>query len=163
MKRPHVLAAALAAACVSPALALQAPSAPHESAYAWEAGLAFGWDFDSDRNLWAASIARRFGEGWKGVFEFADGRHGSHGAYVTSLKVVKELFRWGHAEFGVGAGGAYVSEAHHNGWGVMVAAEVAYPIARQWAAKLEASYLIGVGELDELRAPVVQAGILYKF
>ena len=76
---------------------------------------------------------------------------------------MKELFRWGHAEFGLGLGGAYVAEAHHNGWGVLMAAEVAYPIARQWAAKLEASYLMGVGDLHELRAPVVQAGIVYKF
>lgn len=65
--------------------------------------------------------------------------------------------------YALGGGVTHVSEAHHTGWAAIIAAEVDYPIARQWAAKLEASYLIGVGELDELRAPVAQAGILYKF
>jgi hypothetical protein len=152
--------AMLALATMSP---VRAQVNEHVPAHAWEAALAAGRDFDSNENLWAVSLGRLFGNGWKGVFEFADGKHGSHGSYVTSLKAMKEVARWGHAEFGLGAGGAYVSEEHHNGWGVVVAAELAYPIAERWAAKLEASYLFGVGELSSLRAPVVQAGVVFKF
>lgn len=144
----------------------QLPAPPlHEGhpALPWELSAAFGYDFDTDENLWALALGRRFGEGWKGVLEFADGKHGNHGSYVTSLKAMYELGRWGAWEFSLGGGGAYVKEEHHSGWGVLAAAELAYSINAQWALKLEASYLWGLGEIDSVRAPVVQAGIVFKF
>jgi hypothetical protein len=144
----------------------QAPQpAAHDAhaTHAWEASLAFGRDFDTDENLWALALGRRFGDGWKGVLEFADGKHGSHGSYVTSVKAMKELGRWDAWEFGLGAGGAYVKEDHHSGWGLLVAAELAYAINAQWGLKLEASYLWGLGEIDSVRAPAVQAGVVFKF
>jgi hypothetical protein len=117
-----------------------------DAAHLWEVSLAFGRDFESKENLWAVALGRRFGEGWKGVLEFADGKHDEHGSYVTSLKAMKELGRWDAWEFGLGAGGAYVKEEHHSGWGLLVAAELAYAIDVRWGLKLEASYLWGLGE-----------------
>lgn len=160
-----VLCAALAVS--GPAWAQSQADAPvaHEAhaAHLWEMSLAFGRDFESNENLWAVALGRRFGEGWKGVLEFADGRHGEHGSYATSLKAMKELGRWDAWEFGLGAGGAYVKEEHHSGWGLLVAAELAYAIDARWGLKLEASYLWGLGEIDSVRAPALQAGVVFKF
>lgn len=97
------------------------------------------------------------------MLEFADGKHGHDGSYVTSGKVMKELARWDAWEFALGGGGAYVKEEHHSGWGLLVAAELAYAIDARWGLKLEASYLYGLGEIDSVRAPAVQAGVLFKF
>lgn len=155
-----VLCTALALAGTAQA---QAPANDAHSALPWEVSAAFGRDFETDENLFALALGRRFGHGWKGVFEFADGKHGSHGSYVTSLKAMKELARSGPWEFFLGGGGAYVKEEHHKGWGLLAAAEVAYAIDARWGLKLEASYLHGLGEIDSVRAPAVQAGVFYKF
>jgi hypothetical protein len=160
-----VLCSALAVS--GPAWAQSQPDSPAahgaHAAHRWELSLAFGRDFESKENLWAVALGRRFGEGWKGVFEFADGKHGEEGSYVSSLKVLKELGRWDAWEFGLGAGGAYVREEHHSGWGLLVAAELAYAIDARWGLKLEASYLWGLGEIDSVRAPALQAGVVFKF
>jgi len=124
---------------------------------------AFGRDFEPDQILWDLALGRRFGEGWKGVLEFADGKHGHHSSYVGSLKAMRDLARWDAWEFGLGAVGAYVKEEHYSGWGLLVAAELAYAIDARWTLKLEASYLRGLGEIDSVRAPVAQAGLVFKF
>jgi hypothetical protein len=157
------LCTALALAGTAHAQATAPAAHDAHAALPWELSAAFGYDFDTKENLWAVAVGRRFGEGWKGVFEFADGKHGSHGSYVTSAKMMKELGRWDAWEFSLGAGGAYVKEEHHSGWGVLAAAELAYAINAQWGLKLEASYLWGLGEIDSVRAPVVQAGVVFKF
>jgi hypothetical protein len=131
--------------------------------FAWEAGLALGHDFGTDQTLWAISLARQLGGGLKAVFEYADGRHGHEGSRVTSAKLMKEVHRWGHVEFGLGLGLAYVSEAHENGWGVLAAAEAVYPITHRLAAKLEVSRLFGVGGFNETRATVLQGGVIVRF
>ena len=165
--RTATMAGALCAALAlsGPAWAqTQSPPAHAEhAALPWELSAASGYDFDTDESLWALALGRRFGDGWKGVLEYADGKHGSHGSTVGSLKVMKELARWDAWEFALGAGGAYVKEEHHSGWGVLAAAELAYALNAQWSLKLEASYLWGLGEIDSVRAPVVQAGIVFKF
>jgi hypothetical protein len=160
-----VLCAAMATTGSAGAQSRADTSAAHDAhaAHAWEVSLAFGRDFESKENLWAVALGRRFGEGWKGVFEFADGKHGEHGSYVTSLKAMKELGRWDAWALGLGAGGAYVREEHHSGWGLLVAAELAYAIDARWGLKLEASYLWGLGEIDSVRAPALQAGVVFKF
>lgn len=167
MRAWHSTTAALciALALAGTAHAQTAAPAAHDAhaAHPWELSAAFGYDFDTDENLWAVAVGRRFGDGWKGVLEFADGKHGEHGSYVTSGKVMKELARWDAWEFALGGGGAYVKEYHHKGWGLVAAAELAYAIDARWGLKLEASYLYGLGEIDSVRAPAVQAGVFFKF
>lgn len=167
MIRSAIATTALACACLSPAIAHAQNTAPHAGAGAaehnWEAGVAFGRDYDSDQNLWAFSLGKTFEHGYKLVFEYADGMHGHLGSKVSTLKVVKEVFRWGPAEFGLLGGGSYVKEAHANGWGAMLGVEAIYPLARNFAAKFEVSYLWGFGDISETRAAVVQAGLLYRF
>jgi hypothetical protein len=148
------------------ALALSSPARAQGTmpeATAWELSGAIGRDFDSHENLWALAVGRRFGNGWKGVLEFADGKHGSHGSTVTSAKAMKELAREGTLGISVGGGGAYVKEEHENGFGLLIAAEVSYAINARWGLKVETSYLHGFGDVDHVRAPVLQAGVVYKF
>jgi hypothetical protein len=146
------------------AWAQTAPAEPaRESGYRWEAGVSVGHDFGSEQRLWAASLARHLGDGLKVEFEYADGRHGDEGSKVTSLKLVKEFWRWHRMEFGAGLGGAYVNERHDHGWGVLASIEALYPITERWWAKLEVSRLFGVGGFNETRATVLQGGVVFKF
>lgn len=160
------LAAALFCGAAASAQA-QVASAQHAhhaaSAYAWEAGTSWGYDFGTEQSLWAVSLGRRLGDGLKAVFEYADGQHAHEGAKVTSIKLVKEVGRWQGFEFGLGLGGAYVSERHDSGWGVVLAGEMLYPLTPRLSAKLELSRLFGVGGFNETRATVQQGGIVFLF
>lgn len=168
--RPTIIAGAMALAVLCDTAQAQtaahgshAASSTGHTAQAWEAGLSWGRDFGTDQSLWAVSLARRFGDGLKAVFEYADGQHDHEGSKVTSAKLMKELYRWRALEFGAGLGLAYVSEAHDHGWGVLAVAEALYPLTPRLAAKLEVSRLFGVGGFNETRATVLQGGVVFKF
>jgi hypothetical protein len=156
------------AALCGTALALALSSPAHAQgtmpgALGWEVSGLLGRDFDSHESLWAVAVGRRFDYGWKGVLEFADGKHGNDGSYVTSAKAFKEIARDGAWAVSIGAGGAYVKEEHDNGFGLLIAAEFTYAINVRWGVKVESSYLHGFGDVDNVRAPVLQAGVVYKF
>lgn len=133
------------------------------SAYTWEAGVSWGYDFGPDQSLWALSLGRRLGDGLKAVLEYADSQHGHEGAKVTSFKLVKEVARWQGFEFGVGLGGAYVKEHHDSGWGIVLSGEALYPLTARLSAKLELSRLFGVGGFNETRTTVLQGGVVFAF
>lgn len=157
MKR-YLTAGALMLACSAPVHAQHSAAAGH----LWEVGATYGRDLTAEESLWALSIARNYGT-WKGVLEYADGRHGGGGSRVTSLKAFGLAGNWSGVEFGVGVGGSYVDEAGASGFGMLVAAEAVLPITAQLAAKLEVSRTWELSDLRTLPANVVQAGLLWRF
>jgi len=156
--KKHLAAAALLVACSVPAFAQHTAGAGH----AWEVGAVYGRDMTAEESLWAVSIARNYGT-WKGVLEYADGRHGGAGSRLTSLKAFGVAGQWSGVEFGVGLGGSYVDEAGDSGFGMLIAAEAVLPLTAQLAAKLEVSRTWGLSDLRSLPANVVQAGLLWRF
>ena len=159
MNTRHLVAGALALACAAPVHAQLRPPAP-----IYEVGAMFGLDLRAEETLWALSIAQTYGGGFKGVIEYADGRHGSQGLRVWSLKGFQALGTWGGIEFAVGAGGAYASDARDNAWGLSVGAEAVYPFSLNWALKAEINRLFSIGGTDAaLPATVVQGGLLWRF
>lgn len=136
-----------------------APPQPH----GWEVGAAYGRDLRAEESLWAVSIARTYGEGAKGVLEYADGRHGDAGARVWTLKGFGGLGAWGGFEFGVGAGVSYLSEARESGWGALIALEAAYRLTHNLLARAEVSRTFAVSGDVALPANVVQAGLAWRF
>lgn len=140
-------------------------------------GLALGRDYGEHRNLVALSAAAPIGAGFKAIVEVARGRGANvteeeggetvvvheRGTTVVSLKAAKELFSLGHAEFGVSTGLARLSAATRSGNGIVAGLEAAYPLSPQLAAKLEATRFFGIGRFDDVRANVMQAGIVYSF
>jgi len=152
---------------IATAIALSAVSAwseEHQSAGSYELGVAAGKDYGTHENLTALSLGVPIGSsGFKGVLEYAKGRHGEAGADVTSLKVAKEIFSVGHAEFGVAGGYAHSAALEESGNGWVVGAEATYPLTKKVSAKLEASRFYGVGSISHVKANVVQAGLVYKF
>lgn len=161
MIRTSLAAGALALALAAPAHAqfLVAATQPH----GWEAGAAFGRDLRAEQSLWAVSIARIYGEGAKGVLEYADGRHGDAGARVWTLKGFGRLGGWGDVEFGVGVGVSYLDEARDSGWGGLVALEAAYRLTHSLVARAEVSRTFAVSGDVLLPANVVQAGLAWRF
>jgi hypothetical protein len=136
-----------------------APQQPH----GWEVGAAYGRDLRAEESLWAVSIARTYGEGAKGVLEYADGRHGDAGARVWTLKGFGGLGQWAGFEFGVGAGVSYLSEARESGWGALIALEAAYRLTHNLLARAEVSRTFSVSGDVLLPANVVQAGLAWRF
>ena len=157
MKR-HLAAGALLLACSAPAFAQHTAAMPR----AWEIGASYGRDLTAEESLWAVSVARNYGT-WKGVFEYADGRHGGAGSRVTSLKAFGLAGNLGGMEFGVGLGGSYVDEAGASGFGMLLAAEAVLPLTTQLALRFEVSRTWELSDLATLPANVVQAGLLWRF
>jgi hypothetical protein len=153
---------------VTLALALAAPAhaqflTPAQQPHGWEVGAAYGRDLRAEESLWAVSIARTYGEGARGVLEYADGRHGDVGARAWKLKGFTGLGAWGGFEFGVGAGVSYLSEARESGWGALVALEAAYRLTHNLLARAEVSRTFSVSGDVLLPANVVQAGLAWRF
>jgi hypothetical protein len=160
-----IAAGALALACTAPALA-QSHAQFHAGSpepRGWELGAAYGQDLRAEESLWAVSIARTYGEGAKGVFEYADGRHGNAGATVYSLKGFLRVAEWSGIEVGAGAGVSYLSEARESGWGVLFALEAAYRLTRQLSLRAEVSRTFSVSGDVLLPANVVQVGLAWRF
>lgn len=159
MKTRHLVAGALALACAAPAAAQLRPPAP-----TYEIGAMFGLDLRAEETLWALSIAQGYGNGFKGVIEYADGRHGGQGLRTVSLKGFQTLGTWAGIEFALGAGGAYASDARDSGWGLSIGAEAVYAFSLNWALKAEVNRLFAIGGTDAaLPATVVQGGLLWRF
>jgi len=152
---------ALALALAAPAHAQFLVSA--QQPHGWELGAAFGRDLRAEESLWAISVARTYGEGAKGVLEYADGRHGDAGARVWTLKGFGSLGAWGGLEFAVGAGVSYLDEARESGWGALVALEAAYRLTRNLLVRAEVSRTFSVSGDVLLPANVVQAGLAWRF
>jgi hypothetical protein len=157
MKR-HLAAGALLLACSAPVLAQPGTVMPR----AWEIGASYGRDLTAEESLWAVSIARNYGT-WKGVLEYADGRHGGAGARLTSLKAFGLAGNLGGMEFGVGLGGSYVDEAGASGFGMLLAAEAVLPVTTQLGLRFEVSRTWELSDLRTLPSNVVQAGLLWRF
>jgi hypothetical protein len=154
-------AAALALALAAPAHAQYVIAA--QQPHGWELGAAYGQDLRAEESLWAVSIARIYGEGARGVLEYADGRHGDVGARAWKLKGFTGLGAWGGFEFGAGAGASYLSEARDSGWGALVALDVAYRLTDTLLARAEVSRTFSVSGDVLLPANVVQAGLAWRF
>ena len=161
MIRARLAAWALALALAGPAHAqfLVSATQPH----GWEVGAAFGRDLRAEESLWAVSIARIYGEGAKGVLEYADGRHGDAGARVWTLKGFGRLGEWGGFELGVGAGVSYLDESRDSGWGGLVALEAAYRLTHRLVARAEVSRTFTMSGDVLLPATVVPAGLAWRF
>jgi hypothetical protein len=157
----HFAAGALALALAAPAHAQfrVAPQEPH----GWEVGAAYGRDLRAEESLWAVSIARTYGEGARGVLEYADGRHGDAGARIWTLKGFGGLGTWGGLEFGVGVGASYLDEARESGWGALVALEAAFRLTSALRARAEVSRTFAVSGDVLLPANVVKAGLAWRF
>ena len=161
MMRARLAGGALALALAAPAHAQFV--IPAQQPHGWEVGAAYGRDLRAEESLWAVSIARLYGEGAKGVLEYADGRHGDAGARVWTLKGFGSLGEWAGFEFGIGAGVSYLSEARESGWGALIALEAAYRLTHTLLVRAEVSRTFSVSGDVLLPANIVQAGLAWRF
>ena len=161
--KPILAAGALALAFAFAAPAQAQFSTSVSQPHGWELGAAYGRDLRAEDSLWAVSIARTYGEGARGVLEYADGRHGDIGARVVSLKGFVRVGEWSGIELGFGAGASYLSEAKESGSGLLFALEAAYRLTHTLTARVEASRTFQLRGDVLLPANVVQAGLAWRF
>ena len=157
----HLAAAALAIGLTAPAVAQQAGQ--DAGRRGWEIGAYLGRDLMPDENYVALSIARRYGNGWKGVFEYAEGFGSNSYRHDAALKAMYRLFASGRAGFDLGLGVAHVSDKGERGWGMLVSAGAEYELTGPWAARLEFTRVLGASGIGNYRASNAQAGIVYRF
>jgi opacity protein-like surface antigen len=157
----HLAAAALAIGLAAPAAAQQAGQ--DAGRRGWEIGAYLGRDLMPDENYLAVSVAHRYGNGWKGVFEYANGMGGDSRRHDVAVKAMYRLFATGRLGFELGLGVAHVSDVNERGWGMLLSAGAQYELTGPWAARLEFTRVLGASGIGNYRASNAQAGIVYRF